>query len=76
VCVRLKISGRKKKSGRPRKSIKPLSLKHPETENLVNDKDIHANHVEAFNASLRRRNSAFFVARRIYAKIPQQPKNF
>jgi len=32
---------------------------HPETDTRIENAQIHANHVEAFNASLRRRNSAF-----------------
>jgi transposase-like protein len=57
VRVRLKNKGAKKKSGRPRKKYQVPVPEHPETEHVVNDKDIHANHVEAFNASLRRGNT-------------------
>lgn len=68
VRVRLKNKGAKKKSGRPRKKYQAPVPEHPETEHVVNDKDIHANHVEAFNASLRRRNSAFRRKTNTYAK--------
>ena len=68
VRVRLKNKGAKKKSGRRRKKYQAPVPEHPETEHVVNDKDIHANHVEAFNASLRRRNSAFRRKTNTYAK--------
>jgi len=32
---------------------------HPDTAQTLDEKDIHANHVEAQNAALRRKNSAF-----------------
>ncbi|MGB5916464.1 MAG: hypothetical protein WBG63_16490, partial [Phormidesmis sp.] len=41
---------------------------HPETQHQVADSEIHANHVEAFNASLRRRNAAFRRKTNTYAK--------
>ncbi len=41
---------------------------HPDTEHAVETSQIHANHVEAFNASLRRRNSAFRRKTNTYAK--------
>lgn len=41
---------------------------HPETEQSLDDTDIHANHVEAQNAALRRRNSAFRRRTNTYAK--------
>jgi hypothetical protein len=71
VCVRLKNKGAKRNQVVHAKKYQAPVPKHPETENLVNDKDIHANHVEAFNASLRRRNSVF-VARRIPYANQQQ----
>lgn len=68
VRVRLKNKGAKKRVGRPRKKYQAPVPEHPETEHEVNEKDIHANHVEAFNASLRRRNSAFRRKTNTYAK--------
>jgi len=41
---------------------------HPETEQDLEDRQIHANHVEAQNAALRRRNSAFRRRTNTYAK--------
>lgn len=41
---------------------------HPDTEQTLDDTDIHANHVEAQNAALRRRNSAFRRRTNTYAK--------
>ena len=41
---------------------------HPDTEQTLDNRDIHANHVEAQNAALRRRNSAFRRRTNTYAK--------
>jgi len=41
---------------------------HPDTDQTIEDADIHANHVEAQNAALRRRNSAFRRRTNTYAK--------
>jgi len=41
---------------------------HPETEQDLENKDIHANHLEAQNAALRRRNSAYRRRTNTYAK--------
>ena len=41
---------------------------HPETASRLENAEIHANHVEAFNASLRRRNSTFRRQTNTYAK--------
>lgn len=46
-------------------------LEHPETEQTLDDADIHANHVEAQNAALRRRNSAFRRRTNTYAKCKE-----
>ena len=66
VRVRLKNKGSKTRRGRPKYQA-PL-LEHPETVHEIVDKEIHANHVEAFNAALRRRNSAFRRKTNTYAK--------
>jgi hypothetical protein len=41
---------------------------HPETEHEVAEEAIHANHVEAFNTSMRRRNSTFRRRTNTHAK--------
>jgi len=41
---------------------------HPETQQTLDDRDIHDNHLEAQNAALRRRNSAFRRRTNTYAK--------
>jgi transposase-like protein len=68
VRVRLKNKGSKKRVGRPRKKFQAPVEEHPETTHSVEEKEIHANHVEAFNASLRRRNSAYRRKTNTYAK--------
>lgn len=68
VRVRLKNKGSRKGKGRPRPKYQAPVPEHPETPSLLTDEDIHANHVEAFNASLRRRNSAFRRKTNTYAK--------
>ena len=68
VRVRLKNKGSKKRRGRPRKKYQAPVPEHPQTEHEVAEKSIHANHVEAFNASLRRRNAAFRRKTNTYAK--------
>lgn len=66
VRVRLKNKGSKTRRGRPKYQA-PL-LEHAETVHEIENKEIHANHVEAFNAALRRRNSAFRRKTNTYAK--------
>ena len=44
---------------------------HPDTNQVLDDADIHANHVEAQNAALRRRNSAFRRRTNTYAKCKE-----
>ncbi len=68
VRVRLKNKGSKKRRGRPRKKYQAPVPEHPQTEHGVAETSIHANHVEAFNASLRRRNAAFRRKTNTYAK--------
>jgi hypothetical protein len=68
VRVRLKNKGSKRRSGRPRAKYQAPVKEHPETLHSVEDPEIHANHVEAFNASLRRRNSAFRRKTNTYSK--------
>jgi transposase-like protein len=68
VQVRLKNKGSKKRRGRPRKKYQAPVPEHPETDRPIEDHQIHANPVEAFNASMRRRNSAFRRKTNTYAK--------
>lgn len=68
VRVRLKNKGAKKRSGRPRKKYQVPVPEHPQTDHEVAEASIHANHVEAFNASLRRRNAVFRRKTNTYAK--------
>lgn len=68
VRVRLKNKGAKKRAGRRRKKYQAPVPEHPQTTHEVTDAQIHANHVEAFNAALRRRNAAFRRKTNTYAK--------
>jgi hypothetical protein len=67
VKVRVKNKG---KSGRRkgRKKYQTPKNEHPDTIQDISDNDIHANHVEAQNAALRRRNSAFRRKTNTYSK--------
>lgn len=67
VKSRLKNKG-SQRSKKRRKKYEAPHREHPDTLQNINDKDIHANHVEAFNASLRRRNSAYRRKTNTYAK--------
>ncbi len=68
VRVRLKNKGSKKRPGRRRQKYQAPVPEHPKTTHDVAHKDIHANHLEAFNASMRRRNSTFRRKTNTYAK--------
>ncbi len=68
VKVRLKNKGNKPDEGPKRNKYEAPHREHPETTQDVEDKDIHANHVEAFNASLRRKNSTYRRKTNTYAK--------
>ncbi|ELS03437.1 hypothetical protein Xen7305DRAFT_00031610 [Xenococcus sp. PCC 7305] len=68
VRVRLKNKGSQKGPGRKRQKYQAPVPEHPETEHDVAESRIHANHVEAFNASLRQRNAAFRRKTNTYAK--------
>lgn len=71
VRVRIKNKGAKKGRGRPRQKYQSPVPEHPDTAHEVKDKDIHANHLEAFNASMRRRNATFRRKTNTYAKSRQ-----
>lgn len=68
VRVRLKNKGSKKRRGRPRKKYQAPVPEHPDTKHEVEETTIHANHAEAFNASMRRRNATFRRKTNTYAK--------
>lgn len=68
VRVRLKNKGAKKRQGRPRQKYQAPVSEHPDSEPVVENHEIHANHVEAFNASLKLRNAAFRRRTNTYAK--------
>ena len=68
VRVRLKNKGSKKRLGRPRQKYQAPVPEHPQTVQEIAQGEIHANHLEAFNASMRRRNSAFRRKTNTYAK--------
>ena len=67
--VRVKNKGsQKKKPGRKRKKYQAPQPEHPDTTQDIEDSDIHANHVEGFNAALRRMCSAFRRKTNTYSK--------
>lgn len=69
VKVALKNKGSQNaESGAKRPKYETPQRQHPQTEQTFDDQDIHANHVEAHNAALRRRNSAFRRRCNTYAK--------
>jgi len=65
--VRLKNKG-SQRSKKKRAKYEAPQPEHPQTGQNIRDHEIHANHVEAFNASVRRRNSAFRRRCNTYAK--------
>ena len=69
VRVRLKNKGSQShRRGRKRPKYEAPCAEHPETPQTLPTNAIHANHVEALNASLRRRNSAYRRKTNTYAK--------
>jgi hypothetical protein len=73
VKVRLKNKGSQKhKKGRKRAKYQAPHNEHPDTEQNIDLSDIHANHLEAFNAALRRRLACFRRRTNTYAKT--QPR--
>lgn len=66
--VRLKNKGSKKRPGRQRQKYQASVPEHPQTVHEVTQQEIHANHVEAFNASMRRRNATFRRKTNTHAK--------
>jgi hypothetical protein len=68
VRVRLKNKGSRKRARRKQLKYQAPVPEHPQTDSRIENAPIHANHVEAFNASLRRRNSTFRRKTNMYAK--------
>jgi len=69
VKVRLKNKGAQRhKRGRKRPKYQAPYPEHPDTAQPLATTDIHANHLEAFNTSLRRRCAAYRRRTNTYAK--------
>jgi hypothetical protein len=69
VKVRVKNKGSQAhKRGRKRPKYQAPWNEHPDTEQNVADSDIHANHSEGFNSSLRRKVSCYRRKTNTYAK--------
>jgi hypothetical protein len=69
VKVRLKNKGSQRhKRGPKRPKYQAPYPEHPHTAQHTDTKDIHANHLEAFNTSLRRRCAAYRRRTNMYAK--------
>lgn len=64
VEVALKNKGK----GKPKRPKYEHPVRHHRKTEISEDSEIHGNHLEAFNASLRRRNSAFRRRTNTYAK--------
>ena len=75
VQVRLKNKGsRAPKRGRKRPKYQAPCREHPQTSSVIENAQIHANHLEAFNASLRRRCAAYRRKTNTYAKKKKRLK--
>ena len=69
VKVRLKNKGSQRhRRGPKRPKYQAPSLEHPDTAQSVATNEIHANHLEAFHTSLRRRCAAYRRRTNMYAK--------
>ena len=67
--MRLKNKGaQSRQRGRKRPKYEAPHQEHPQTSQHIANADIHAEHVEAFNASTRRRHSAYRRKTNTYAK--------
>jgi hypothetical protein len=56
------------------RNTRPLAREHPQTSSAIENAQIHANHLEAFNASLRRRCAAYRRKTNTYAKKKKRLK--
>jgi len=71
VTGRLKHKGAQRhKRGRKRPKYQAPYPEHPDTEQRLATKDMHANHLEACKTSLRRRCAAYRRRTNMYAKNP------
>jgi transposase-like protein len=69
VKVRIKNKGSQAhKPGRKRPKYEAPWNEHPETEQNLEDHDIHANHTEGFNSAMRRKVSCYRRKTNTYAK--------
>jgi hypothetical protein len=69
VKVRIKNKGSQAhKPGRKRPKYQAPQPEHPDTVQNVETKQIHANHLEAFNSALRRRLACYRRRTNTYAK--------
>ena len=69
VKVRLKNKGSQRhKRGPKRPKYQAPYPEHPQTAQSLETQEIHANHLEAFNTSLRRRCAAYRRRTNMYAK--------
>ena len=76
VKVRVKNKGsQSKKRGPKRPKYQAPQTEHPDTQQDLEHSDIHANHIEAFNAALRRRCAAFRRRTNTYAKKKKRLQN-
>ncbi len=67
--VRIKNKGSQKhKRGRKRPTYQAPLREHPETPQPLLEKEIHANHLEAFNSAIRRRLSCYRRRTNTYPK--------
>ena len=76
VRVRVKNKGAQAhKRGRKRPKYQAPQPEHPATPSTLAETEIHANHLEAFNASLRRRLACYRRKTNTYAKKRQPYKH-
>lgn len=75
VKVRIKNKGARRGPGKKRPKYQTPRPEHPETLQDIEDSDIHADHVEAFNAALRRICSAYRRRTNTYAKKKEKLQN-
>jgi len=69
VKVRIKNKGAQQhKRGRKRPKVQAPLKEHPQTPQLLQRHEIHANHLEAFNSALRRLLSCYRRRTNTYAK--------
>ena len=69
IRVKMKNKGSQAhKLGPKKKKYVSPKAEHPNTNQTLNNSDIHANHVESQNATMRRKNSAYRRKTNTYAK--------